>query len=394
MAEPKIALIARIARTSEQEFLSGLMQYVRTETNWTIRLIQEPEEFSTQTLDEFQSEGIDGIITAESGMPGVAEWLESSDIPLVVVGSRRNFLSKRRKNIAFVTVDEERIGRLCADFFLSLGSFRTFSIIDCGPTDSADSREYVTQRQHGFASELRRHRFGCNTPSDAELQSHIGSRPRPHAILTRNEQAIRILNICQRLRLKIPEQVSILVLGNNNFAANCSNPSLSSIDLGSFDEGCEAGRQMTRLLAHAHTKPAHILTESEHRIYRRETTAPLKPAAHLIEKALDYIRQNAGKPITVNDITRHLGVSRRLLDLRFREYNDATAGNAIRQTKLETVCRLLSTTRLPIDQIARQCGFPCKTHLMALFKKRYHETMSSYRQNRSSQHGTRRPLRP
>lgn len=376
---PKILIVARLARTSEQEFLSGLMQYVRTETNWEIHLLQNPEEFTTQALNELAADGIDGIITAESGMPGVTKILETSEIPLVVIGSRKGFLSARRTNIAFVTVDEERIGRLAADFLLSLGSFRTFAIVDRGTMDNTDSHEYITRRHRGFSRALARYRFACECPCDTELQDFIRTAPRPLAFLTRNEPAIKILNICQRLKLRVPEHVSLLVLGNNSFSANCSSPSLSSIDLGSFDEGCEAGRQMTRLLSKAHTKPIRIFTKSEHRIYRRETTAPLKPAAHLIEQALDFIRAQARTPLNVTDVARHLGVSRRLLDLRFHEYNDISVSETIRREKLKAVRRLLTTTRLSIDQIAIECGFKCTTNLKTLFKRVFRKTMSEYR---------------
>lgn len=379
MKNPKIAIVARIARTSEQEFLTGLMQYIRTETNWEIHLLQHPEEFTTQMLDDLHADDFDGIITAESGMPGVAERLETSEIPLVVVGSRKNFLAKRKNNISFVTVNEEHIGRLSAEFFLSLGTFRTFVIIDRGSSDDTGPLEYVSRRHYGFTCELARHHLSCRCPNDAELADLIRDAPRPIAILTRNEHAIKILNICNRLRLKVPDHASILVLGNNSFSANCSSPSLSSIDLGSFDEGYEAGRQMTRLLSKRHTKPIHVLTKSAHRIHRRETTAPLKPAAHLIEKAIDYIHLHSKDPLTVQDVSRHLGVSRRLLDLRFHEYNDMSVSETIRNEKLKAVKRLLGTTRIPIDQVANECGFKCKTNLKTLFKKTFHMTMSDYR---------------
>ena len=377
--KPKIAIVARIARTSEQEFLAGLMHYIRTATNWEIHIIQTPEEFSLQALDELAADGIDGIITAESGMPGVSDRLEASDLPLVVVGSRKRFLSNRRKSIAFVTVDEVRIGQIAAEFLLSLGTFRAFAILDYGTMDNADTSEYITRRHRGFARELMHRHVVCHCPSDAELPDFIRNAPRPLAILSRHEPAIRILNICQQLKLKVPEQVSILVLGKNSFSATCSSPTLSSIDLGSFDEGCEAGKQMSRLLSKRHTKPIHVLTRSEHRIYKRESTAPLKPVAHLIEQALEFIHLHAKEPLSVTDVPRHLGISRRLLDLRFHEYNDMSVSEAIRDEKLKNVQRLLRTTRLSLDQVAAECGFKCKTNLKTLFKRTFRKTMSEYR---------------
>lgn len=54
-------------------------------------------------------------------------------------------------------------------------------------------------------------------------------------------------------------------------------------------------------------------------IVERESTSPLSPAAHLIVLAQDFIAANVTQNISVVDVIVHLGVSRRLTDLCFRE---------------------------------------------------------------------------
>ena len=111
----------------------------------------------------------------------------------------------------------------------------------------------------------------------------------------------------------------------------------------------------------------------------RESTAPVSQAGLLVRRAQQFIEKNACKGIGVDDVARHVGVSRRLLYLRFREVKDLSPFEAIRTVRLEAVCRRLRTTRETIASIAADCGFESETHLMHLFKRRFGVTMQTFR---------------
>jgi hypothetical protein len=55
-------------------------------------------------------------------------------------------------------------------------------------------------------------------------------------------------------------------------------------------------------------------------VVRRESTCELSSAGRLVQKAVVYIDRHALEGIGVEDVVRHLGCSRRLADLRFREF--------------------------------------------------------------------------
>ena len=115
------------------------------------------------------------------------------------------------------------------------------------------------------------------------------------------------------------------------------------------------------------------------KVVTRESTAPLAPSALLVERARDFIRRNATHGITPGDIAGHLGVSRRLLDLRFSELSDETVSDAIRNAKLEAVKRLLLSTNAPIAAISRDCGFPNANHLRNIFAAATGTSMREWR---------------
>ena len=116
----------------------------------------------------------------------------------------------------------------------------------------------------------------------------------------------------------------------------------------------------------------------------RESTAPVSQAGFLIRRAQQFIDKNACKGIGVDDVARHLGVSRRLLYLRFREIKGIAPFEAIRDRRLEAVRHRLLTTHETIAAIAADCGFESETHLMHLFKRRFGLTMRAFRRRTRS----------
>ena len=79
------------------------------------------------------------------------------------------------------------------------------------------------------------------------------------------------------------------------------------------------------------------------------------------------------------ELAERLKVSRRLLDLRFRELQGTTLGETIIRLRLEEVKRLLRSTKEPIDSIAAHCGYENPNYLKNLFKKRFAMSMRDFR---------------
>lgn len=107
--------------------------------------------------------------------------------------------------------------------------------------------------------------------------------------------------------------------------------------------------------------------------------AILAPGLHLANRAQQFIRENAARGITITDVVRHLGVSRRLADLRFREFSGQTLLDAITEARLKIVKNRLRTTKAKIDEIAADCGFRNANYLKILFKRHTGVTMREYR---------------
>lgn len=107
--------------------------------------------------------------------------------------------------------------------------------------------------------------------------------------------------------------------------------------------------------------------------------ARTNPASHLLSSALDFIQKNAIKGIGVEDVAKSLGISRRLANLRFQQFNGESINETITRCKLNAVKKLLATTKRPIKTISESCGYSDQSYLKTLFKKRFGMTMREWR---------------
>ena len=96
----------------------------------------------------------------------------------------------------------------------------------------------------------------------------------------------------------------------------------------------------------------------------------------------DHGNRTAGQ--IAQDVAAHLGISRTLLDLRFREMGSATVGQLLSERRLAALSALLRKSKAPISRLAKECGFGSINHAKAVFKKRFGMTMRDYRRSAAS----------
>jgi len=79
-----------------------------------------------------------------------------------------------------------------------------------------------------------------------------------------------------------------------------------------------------------------------------------------------------------------VGVSVRHLRRLFVAHLGEPPGHAVRRIRLELAAQLLTTTDLPLSQVARRCGFFSAETLRQAFVDRYGITPSRFRSAQSS----------
>ena len=364
----RIFIALRMAGVAGQEKLSGIFRYLGDNHDWDISLVRTAAEFTPARVRRALAENYDGfIVSIPDTEPSVAS-LAASDVPTVVMDIHDPALSARPTNIVFIRNDPGEIGRLAAEHLLSSGRCRSYAFVH-----KSSLLEWSVDRFNAFQKTLRANGLFAHELSEP---SDLAALPRPVGVLAANDdRGYEVLEFCRAHHLRVPQDVCVLGINNDVFICENCRPNLSSIQPDFEQEGYLSAQALAALLRNVTRKrpPAPARTDfvGVKTLVRRDSTADFSIAGRLVQKALVYIRKNALRGISVEDVAHHLGCSRRLADLRFRELMDTTIGEAIITTRLDTVKRLLATTKDSVASVSAQCGYANANYLKNLFKKRF-----------------------
>lgn len=372
----KVLIALRMSGIAGQDKFSGIFRYLGSDHSWDITFIRTAAAFTPACVKKALREKYDGYIVSIPDTESSAALLADTDVPTIVMDLHDPSLSARQRNIVFIRNSAAAIGAAAANHLLSTGRCRSYAFVH-----NPSVMEWSVDRFKSFRDTLRDRGLWCHELPNAEGLSKLD---RPIGVFAANDDTgFDVLEHCHVRRWRVPEDV--LVLGINNDTLICENcrPRLSSIQPDFEEEGFLAAQALDAMMkgpvAPSRENDTRTLSVGVKEIVRRDSTAEVSNSGKLVQRAVAYIRKNALKGIGVEDVVKHLGCSRRLADLRFRELQGTTIGESIIETRLSEVRRLLTTTRESIDSIALACGYENQNYLKNLFKKRFGLTMRDFR---------------
>jgi len=98
-----------------------------------------------------------------------------------------------------------------------------------------------------------------------------------------------------------------------------------------------------------------------------ERVKPQGPHA-LVDKVRAFVRSRIAQPISVEDLARHVGLSRCHFFKIYRDTTGRTPWKDIQLLRLEEAQRLIATTSMPLHEIAPRVGIASEYHLSRLIK--------------------------
>jgi LacI family transcriptional regulator len=201
------------------------------------------------------------------------------------------------------------------------------------------------------------------------LAEWLRARPKPVALFAAMDtRAHEAIDACAEAGLQVPHDVAVLGVDNDELICNGAIPTLSSIQRDTLSCGFLAAQLLDRQMRKG-ARRRQVLTYGASRIVTRDSTQTgTAPADLVASRAREFIRINAGERIGVPDVVRHLNVSRRLAELRFRAAFGTSLLEEIRSARLERVRRLLAETDLSLAEICSRCDYQTDIHLRRLFK--------------------------
>lgn len=106
----------------------------------------------------------------------------------------------------------------------------------------------------------------------------------------------------------------------------------------------------------------------------------------IIMDAIEYISNELSKPLTVQELSRLLGVSVSWLNVKFKAYTGMPPMQYIITQKIAHAEHLLYTTDYPIAEIAQICGYDDPLYFSRLFHRHTKMSPREYRKTSAQEH--------
>jgi LacI family transcriptional regulator len=332
-----VALIVPPSHFSAAAIVRGAGRFAAERPHWRVTIASASDLLYLKQLFK-QCDGIIGNVCDE--LLPLLNWTRT---PAVAY-----FDAIKGRRYPVVVPDEQRIGEIGAEHLLERG-YERFGFFGM-PTRWSQGRET------GFVRRLAGAGFTCHTtavgepPGRPPTWEELGRRsflPRwmkrivpPAAVMAANDWLARdVIDACDRLGWRIPEDIAVLGVDNDELVCTQATIGLSSIDRNLERIGFEAARLLERLI----------------------------------------VGEASRNEMDVSDVLAVVPISRRALERKLRKLVGRTPAQEIRRVRLARACQLLTDTDLAVSDIAGQCGFQYRTYLARTFKKVFGETPRQYR---------------
>jgi LacI family transcriptional regulator len=251
-------------------------------------------------------------------------------------------------------------------------------------------------RRHGFHEALRRRRletipidlacepFLASSSRDAAIMA-FGARlkelPRPLGVFCDSDlAALLTLEGCRRAGLVVPRDVLVVGSGNDELLCTGSVPTLTSVDFGGDRLGWEAARLLVDILDGKATTDSEVKVDPVS-VIRRQSTARevVSPQASKVAAAIAYMQRNLQLSINIDAVARHLGLTRRSLEMHFCKHRGCSPAIEFARIRMERAKSLLADTDMTTKEIAFSCGFHDVKRLFRTFKREIGLTPREFR---------------
>ncbi|MCC6123971.1 MAG: DNA-binding transcriptional regulator [Pirellulales bacterium] len=407
MSQPCHIFVSMYSQAAfDRAVLRGIARFARLNCSWVFYLpdrIPQWEPISMTPVKQIAEGKKYSLlqVTRKLGIMGFIGRLQSDDMarkmlqtgmPVVAMELHIERLPADHPvaEISEILPNSVEVGRWAAEHFLERG-FQRFAY--CGIA----GRLWSERRREGFSARLQEACFPCSIyepPANAELPSWdneerlicqwIKSLEKPVAVMACNDvRGRQVLEACMIGGWKVPEEIAVLGVDNDELLCDLSNPPLSSIQFDGETVGYQAAEFLSKRIAGEDLKTAVFIAEPQKIVVRRSTDIVAVEDPH-VASAMRFIRENIQHLIGVADVVEHAKTSRRTLEMRFQRCLRRSIREEIQDVRLNRVKQFLTETNLSLRTIARLSGFHQLTYLSRVFRQETGRTLMDYRQQTRS----------
>jgi LacI family transcriptional regulator len=387
----QVALFYDARSAYDLKVMEGVAAFAQQSMKWSV-LIEE-STLKDQCLPDLRSWKGDGII-ADLDNRKVATAVARSKLPAVGFGSGYGWYIPTSRIPYFIT-NNNAIAAMAADHLLERG-FRHFAYYGypCSPINN-----WSGERERAFVKRVADRGFRCYVYDGCDCQGQrwtarqqalgnwLNSLPKPIALMAANDNRGRqVIEACRTYGLRVPEDVAVIGVDNDELLCTLNSPELSSVEQGAKSLGFEAATLLDRIIECKQSQKScgrrFVIDPKE--VVTRKSTEILATDDPKVMEAVVFITRHFSEGIKVRDVAKALAVSRSGLESRFENVLGYTVRSAIRRFQLKRAKQLVADTNVPLKQIAAETGFPSVQYMTTVFKMAFGQPPARYRNSLGS----------
>lgn len=386
----RVALLIETSREYGRGLLRGIVQYAREHGPWSIY-------FETRGLYDAPPSWLsswegDGII-ARLATTELQEAVIAAKVPVIDVR-----IGGFGDQFQGVGIDNRAMVDLAFDHLWQQG-YRNFAF--CGLPRGmnrwsdfrADAMAEAVGRMGGQFSLFESQAVGSQNPRWEQDQEQIAewlrTLPLPTGLLANtDDRALQVLEAARRAELRVPDDLGVIGIDNDELLCNLANPPLTSVHCGVERVGYRAAAELSRLISGKSRRKERIDLQPLC-VVERESTNILLFQDHELGRLIRELRSNACDGLRVDELLQKSDLSESTIQRRFKQLVGRSMKEEITRIRMERACELLAHSDLPISEISSRCGFNEPKQLSTVFHKKMGLTPLAYRrQNRVVKFGS------
>lgn len=378
---PKVALLIESSREYGRGLLRGIADYAIRRGPWVFYRNEDLfyRKSGRPNLPLMLKKwNVDGVIMRECDQ---ADQIIQMGIPMVIAP----YTTKKYSGIPKIMVDCDAVGQMGAEHLLHRG-FKNLAF--CGFNDM----QWSVQRGEGFLARAKKAgvavdfyrppkklwRSSWDTEQAFMIEWLKGLSSPAGVMACNDDRSQHLLEACKIAGLRVPQDIAILGVGNDEMICNFSAPPLSSIARNHEIAGYQAAEILHKVMGghkcgnqRAVVKPTHVVT--------RQSTDILAVDDADVIRAVNFIQKHSDQIIQVSHVADYTAVSRRSLEQKFQKELNRSVLDEITRIRVDTIARMLIESTLSVTQIALALGFSSDAHISRYFSQTKHITPLQYR---------------
>ena len=385
--QKRILVVIPTSTLTQRQLLEGLLKYAHESATDTWQFHLDLHDLNRQHLKDLKSWNCRGIIAYILNDRERRDFIATGLPSVFIEPTLSRPLPHRPRNVVTFINDHAEEGRTAARYFIER-RYRSFAYIGTAkPTFWGD------ERMKGFCEGLAKDGFRpCIYPSpppneqiDFALEAKrlarwLKSLPRPTAIFcVHDRRAQQVIATAASTGLRVPEDVAVLGVDNDELLCEMTVPAISSIPVNDHERGLAVGEAMDRLLSRRPVKRVHITRHDS--VITRTSTDAQAISDPFVARAVAYARAHLSDRPTLPELAKIAGCSKTILNIHARRALGHTIAEEITRLQLNAAMERLADANRSVDEIALECGFCSASHLGMRMKAATGKSPKHYRPN-------------